>query len=558
MQTPDTLDLTRHARLAIRHMTANHDHETGYPYFYIHVHAETPYASHNAWDLIDVTSRYIDSLILTRQMTGDDHGADVEQAYRRLLIANINPDDGLAYRPQTPYAVGEAEMFDQSRAVTALTTWYMQEKSEEVRGHLRKMVDGLWNSAIHIAKRRTGYAYCFFPYAAKFTDAWNPATPGEPACYNGGALILPLVKAAEATGDEKTLELARRFLHYIVDETPIFRRDGSFWPDEMHLAAGHFHTRTLAMIGILRYGLLTGEREYVEWTKKAFDWAMTQSGPFGWFPEGIGTEDFYTTKHSETCNITDMVHLAVKLAEAGYPEYWGHAERFIRNHLIESQWTREDWLKPMDTKGMDDDAIASRRTMNERLMGGYVGRSLPHEFAADGMMMGCCCGAGPRALFLAWDHILTRRDDGGLYVNLHLNRFSKEADILSWLPHEGRVDVHLRGKGPLNIRIPEGAESALMVQQNGAPADCTRVNGYIHLGDAALGDRISLHWPLKIKEREQPLYNWPLQIKWRGDTIVHLSPEGKRLPLYQRAHLDTDICPIKEQVNEERDPIVRW
>ncbi|HZO91837.1 MAG TPA: hypothetical protein VFB38_26200 [Chthonomonadaceae bacterium] len=559
MQAPDTLDLRDYARLAIRHMAGNHDHKTGYPYFYINVHADVPSASHNGWDLIDVLSRYIDSLILAREMTGDTHGTDIEERYRRLLVENLNPTDGLAYRPETPWSQHEAEMFDQSRALNGLVTWYMQERSPELKGHIERMVNGLWQSAIHIVKRRAGYSFCFFPYASRFEEGWNPATPGEPCCYNGGALILPLTKYAEVSGDERALELARRFLHYIVDETRIFRRDGSFWPDEMHLAAGHFHTRSLSMAGILRYALLVHDPELIAWVKRAFDWAMTVSGSFGWFPEGVGTEDYYTTKHSETCNITDMVHLAIKLAEAGHPEYWGHVERFVRNHLLESQWTREDWLKPPAANVPEDDAVTTRRCMEERILGGYAGRTLPNEFVADGVMMGCCCGAGPRALFLAWDHILTRKPDG-LYVNLHLNRYSREADVLSWQPHQGRLEVGMHSHGPLAIRVPEAAqESALSVERNGSPAPYTRRDGYVRIAEVGPGDSVTLRFSLQTEERHERLYNWPLQIKWRGDTVVAMRPEGHRLPLYRREPLDTDACPQREvSENERRDPAVRW
>jgi DUF1680 family protein len=559
MLVPDTLDLTDRARLAIRHMVGNHDHKTGYPYFYVNVHADVPSATHNGWDLIDVTSRYIDSLILAREMTGDEHGTDVEERYRRLLLESLNPKDGLAYRPAVPWSVYEAEMFDQSRALNGLVTWYMKERSPELKAHIDRMVDGLWSSAIHIVKRRAGYAFCYYPFASRFEDGWNPATPGEPCCYSGGSMILALVKYAEVSGSERALELGRRFLHYIVDETRIFRRDGSFWPDEMHLAAGHFHTRTLTMVGVLRYALLVGDPEFVDWVKRAFDWAMTTSGSFGWFPEGIGTEDFYTLKHSETCNITDMVHLALKLAEAGHPEYWGHAERFVRNHLLESQWSREDWLKHPSGDVPEDDAMTTRRHMDERIMGGYAGRTLPHEFVADGVMMGCCCGAGPRALFLAWEHILTRKPDG-LYVNLHLNRFSREADILSYLPHAGRLDVHLHSEGPLHIRVPEAGDGGTMtVERNGAAARYTRSGGYIHVDEVTPGDRVSLRFPLKIETRNERLYDWPLDIKWRGDTVVHLGPEGRRLPLYQRGGMDTESYREREvPLTERRDPALDW
>jgi hypothetical protein len=231
----------------------------------------------------------------------------------------------------------------------------------------------------------------------------------------------------------------------------------------------------------------------------------------------------------------------------------------VRNHLLESQWSREDWLKHPSGDVPEDDAMTTRRHMDERIMGGYAGRTLPHEFVADGVMMGCCCGAGPRALFLAWEHILTRKPDG-LYVNLHLNRFSREADILSYLPHAGRLDVHLHSEGPLHIRVPEAGDGGTMtVERNGAAARYTRSGGYIHVDEVTPGDRVSLRFPLKIETRNERLYDWPLDIKWRGDTVVHLGPEGRRLPLYQRGGMDTESYREREvPLTERRDPALDW
>lgn len=559
MSVPATLDLREHARLAIRHMTANHDYQTGYPYFYVNVHASPPSATHDAWDLIDQLSRYIDSLILAREMTGDSHGADVEARYRRLLIQNLNPEDGLAYRPETPWSLPEAGMFDQSRALNALVTWWMKERGEELRGHIDRMVQGLWQIAVHVVKRRPGYAFCYHPYAGRFPDGWNPATVGETCCYSGGSLILPLVKYAEVSGDERALELGRRFVNYVVRESRVFRPDGSFWPDSMLPEHPHFHSRTLTMAGILRYALLVGDAELIAWVQRAFDWAMTTSGSFAWFPEGVGTEAFYTTKHSETCCITDMLHVALKLAEAGYSEYWTHAERFVRNHLIESQWTKEEWLPLPGREPPEDDAAHSFRDMGQRIMGGFAGRTRPNEFAADGFMMGCCCGAGPRALFLAWQQILTRRPDG-LSVNLHLNRFSGEADVLSYLPHEGRVVVRMHSEGPLSLRVSRAvSDDGITVERNGQPAVYSRRGAFIRLEQVAPDDQITLRFPLRAEERAEPLLDWQLQLKWRGDTVVAMSPGGRRLPLYQRSHLDTDTCPERAfDPTERRDPGIEW
>src|SRR5262249_30837653 len=155
-----------------------------------------------------------------------------------------------------------------------------------------------------------------------------------------------------------------------------------------------------------------------------------------------------------------------------------------------------------------------------RIMGGYAGRTLPNEFTADGVLMGCCCGAGPRGLFLAWEQILTRRADG-LYVNLHLNRFSREADVLSSLPHEGRIEIHMHSEGPLHVRLPSGAPpEQISVSRNGSPTPAALEAGFLRIEDALPGDVVTLHFPLQTGERREKLLEWDLQVGWRGDTVV--------------------------------------
>jgi DUF1680 family protein len=269
----------------------------------------------------------------------------------------------------------------------------------------------------------------------------------------------------------------------------------------------------------------------------------------------VGTEDFYTTKHSETCSITDMLHVAIKLAEAGHPEYWTHAERFVRNHLIESQWTREDWLPEPKTDLPGDDEVSTRRDMAEKIMGGYAGRTLPNEFVKDGVMMGCCCGAGPRALALAWQNTLVRKSDG-LYVNLFLNRFSPQADVLSYLPHRGRIEIRMWSSGPLKIRQPDAQEAHVSI--DGAPVDPGASAGYLCFDRIGEGQSVMVEFPLSVEDREERLLDWDLRLRWRGDTIVSMSPAGHRLRLYERSSLDTDEVPVlRDGVGERRDPGIR-
>ena len=52
---------------------------------------------------------------------------------------------------------------------------------------------------------------------------------------------------------------------------------------------------------------------------------------------------------------------------------------------------------------------------------------------------------------------MLRYQDGKLRINLLLNRASKWADVDSYIPYLGRVDVKIKQVVDLSIRIPEWA-----------------------------------------------------------------------------------------------------
>ena len=56
------------------------------------------------------------------------------------------------------------------------------------------------------------------------------------------------------------------------------------------------------------------------------------------------------------------------------------------------------------------------------------------------MLMHCCTANGSQGLYYAWEGILRRRD-WGAEINLWLNRRSPWVDVLSHLPHEGRLEI---------------------------------------------------------------------------------------------------------------------
>ena len=134
------------------------------------------------------------------------------------------------------------------------------------------------------------------------------------------------------------------------------------------------------------------------------------------------------------------------------------------------------------------------------------------------------------------EHILTY-EAGRLRVNLLLNRASPWADVDSHLPYTGQVEV--RVKQPLNlaIRIPEWVTpDQVTCQVQGQPRPLTFAGRYAQVGAVQPDQVATLAFPLA----EQTDTVWIEKAQYilvrKGNEVVHIEPQGKTCPLYQRAH----------------------
>jgi hypothetical protein len=75
--------------------------------------------------------------------------------------------------------------------------------------------------------------------------------------------------------------------------------------------------------------------------RKGYEYGKTMGSPLvGFFPEAVDRS--YPT--AETCEIANMIALAIKLSKAGVFDYWDDVEHYVRNQFAENQMLREDWL----------------------------------------------------------------------------------------------------------------------------------------------------------------------------------------------------------------------
>ena len=104
------------------------------------------------------------------------------------------------------------------------------------------------------------------------------------------------------------------------------------------------------------------------------------------------------------------------------------------------------------------DAYATGERVAERNLGAFGGYSSANDlFPGHGAgITHCCTATASHTIYRIWERI-QRYEAGKLRVNLLLNHASRWADIDSYIPYTGRVDVKIKQPVDLLVRIPEWA-----------------------------------------------------------------------------------------------------
>ena len=81
---------------------------------------------------------------------------------------------------------------------------------------------------------------------------------------------------------------------------------------------------------------------------------------------------------------------------------------------------------------------------------------------------------------------------------------------------------------------------------NRQPVPVSWEESYVAFAVTHPGEQLTVTYPLRIaeiKETVGSLDGTRYTERWRGNTIVDISPSGKWIPLFQRPELDTERLP---------------
>ncbi len=538
-------DLAARAELATEGCTGLTNPERGgQPFSYAEFHTDPPIALHAPWDYADSAGRLLDALTLARSMTGTKPDAS-DDAFAQLL-RDCQQEDGLIALPPAPWTgaapVQEIEWSPRG-ALMAWTTRYLALDDRDALHRAERLVHALNRHAVWQGDM------CWYPGSTLPPDGWanrQPPTPRAMDILIGAQLVYPLCRFAGAAGNDEALTLAGGLIRYLREKSGAFQMSGRFGDH----AASYLHSSTGFILGALKYGLLTGKDDLITWAKNAYDHSCEWGTDFGFFPWRTSGSDRW---QGDACATTDMIEIALLLGLHRDPAYLAHAERYGRNHLLESQLLHFDWVQNRvdaafcselwcgshPASGVSTDDICGRA------VGAFASWSRVND-AIDPMnprLMLRCTGAGTRALYDLWHSAVTHSEEA-VKVNLHFSRDTRWCEVTSHVPQEGRLEILMKTRGVLAVRVPSDlTEDQIDVSINHArPRHEVLRNGYAWLECLQNGDLVTIQWPLQERAQLYEQDGTRYSGVWRGDTLLRLTPPGALSPLYTRP-LETRPAP---------------
>jgi hypothetical protein len=594
---PDTLDLAERARLGVNAMTGiivpeeNFQPQQGVRYYRNPPVMSGEYGTFVVQVGNEMWGKHVEALLEMRLMSGSDQGADLDIKSIEGMVGQIE-DDGLFYTEiknidgkQLVDAEGFADMVSSARVMLALMVQHQLDPGGQWLEWVGRLARGLQGVAVHaddyayypdghmggaISRPRSGWKALAEPLGASMhaTNQWYEASCNVHFTYGG--VVRALCLWYELSGDETSLELARKLVNFMLlprmwepeaePKAIISHQHGHF--------EGHMHATLWGFWGLLEYARVASDERIKAIVRDGYEYMRS----FGIARIGL---------FGEGCTVGDMTNLAIKLTETGVGDYWEDVDQYVRNHLTELQLLDIEPLARIAEQSGEQEVMGweDAERVLERTIGSICDDATHPTVATPGTML-CCAYNGLIAYYHAW-RTTVQHTGGGAQVNLLLNRASPWLDVDSYLPHEGKVVIRNKSAHRLSVRLPRWANRAAMrVSLGERSVDAWWLGHYVVLNDLSPKDVVTIEFPM-VESTETHAVGWegvkmpgwtewslparweppeaytPFVCRFRGNTLVEIGPreEGLGYPLYLRDHMKAETARMR-QVTRYVSPVV--
>jgi hypothetical protein len=517
---------------------------------------------------LNIPPKLIEALVLCRLGTGSVQGAAIDTAILDRQLAMIE-EDGLTYCRENdlPWYLEEGNAYDEKgvirenairnysdiwaegRMLITLSLLAQIDASEKWKEIAQKKVDRLLElSEPHVGYLRFTELRHFkanVPLDERGTQPFDTFDDPMKIAYAAGALGHGAGLLYQISGYEPAFTLLKGLAKWVLDE--IFcNDDGSF-------TLWHFHHGLYALIALCQYGITANDRGILERVDVCYNY-MKQLGDglVGFFPELVPGSTGYLHRRgntAETCEIADMIVLALWLTKAGIGDYWEDVDRWTRNMFAESQISSNQIFDRIpleyypDTQP-DHPYFTAACDVSDKIIGAFLGWMRTNEGievvrtdrggkVKGVFIMNCCTGNGSRTLYYLWDSIIQQTEDW-LCVNLLLNRTSKWLDVKSWIPFEGKVELDIKIPKVVKIRIPNWCKrTSIQVAVNKKQIKTVIQDGMIVISCLKTNDRVTIRFDITEYSTHRIIGEIPYKLRIRGNDVMEVWPKGVACPLFE-------------------------
>ena len=565
---PDTLDLADRMELAINALTRVWYPEEQWALGFMVDFSRRPpvhYANATTMDaFLIIPAKFIEALIFCRLATGNSDRLEVDRQVMEAQLSFLG-SDGLSYTPEGPLPQVTrrwgAEVAAEGRQVMTLSMLSQVDDDPRWLAIARRKVDRM----LELSREKEGFRYFwkggnFRPHEVVPEDADEPSGKNEGGGHrdfhpeasmvtsvgmlgHGSALLYRL------TEYEPARELSRGLAHWALAR--LFNRaDGrhEHW---------HFHLGLYTLMAVCAYADAVRDREILERVDACYRWSREMGDPLvGFYPEHLWGTPGSLERHGnsvEICEVADMVFLALYLTRAGVGDYWDDVDQWVRNMLSEGQMRHTEFLDRIPDDCFNPEPSTRPHPVTDNVAEESVGSFFGWMRANDGLtihqqlgesgpgsrqlqdpsIMHCCTANGARALYLAWDSIVTL-EGNETRVNLLLNRASPWLDVDSYLPVAGKVVLHIKDAPAVSVRMPQWCDpNTVAVTVSGQPRQALVDGQRLKLRWLEPGDEVTLKFPVPERVLPRVIGEFPFKLTLRGANVVDIEPGGVGYPLYE-------------------------
>lgn len=351
---------------------------------------------------------------------------------------------------------------------------------------------------------------------------------GGASIPNLARTVEPLLALHRATGNSTALELAGKYARAGLGE--LYDAEGHF--TEWMRSSGHVHSITSALAGITEYALLVKDGDMIAHCRRIMEVGVPEyHSSWGWGDEVFPEHPANVVGRGEINQTGDVVRTALLLAAAGYPEYFGLAERFLRGMLLPTQH-RESEIRSF-TRDNDHPKSDAEFDVIRRTVGGYA-MQLPNDRMREGdwplSTLDITSGA-IHAMAQCYEQRVTRDGDTSS-VNLYLDYDGDDVKVQSGLPLDGRIAFTVKKPGGLRVRVPEWCDRTMIETRVNGKSQLAEVEGgYALFHNLSAGDQGDMTFPVTCKIEKETVDSTEYTTAWIGNQIVDIQPRGVVSPL---------------------------